>query len=960
MRFDYVEAKKHYTDTEIADYLAQEKGFDIKGARSAGYADLDIISELASEKFEPAETKQAFETRLKTEAVPEEEIKAETETGLEEPWVDPTMAATGGFGAGTSMAAKGLTNIGTALARGALSGATAAAVDLPIGVATEAVAGKYPKMALPLNLAVGVLTGIGLEGPLEKSIIKSVQKASSKGKINVDDLMKSVRELVPEKATEIEQAVTKQMPKIKPPEGAVAAGSLEYGAELPKYAGAVNIERTGLDYDAKKLLVDTADRYKGAFDEAKRGVITHEETRKLADELGLTVEELLKRQKGEAWNAEKITAARDLLNTSTQRVLKVRDEAARIGSDEALANFRLALEQHAAIQSEVSGLATEAGRSLQSHRIKSMATKGYKAIIEALGGREISEDILSRLARIDTSDPVAVNKFLGIITDAKTKDKIFEVWVNALLSSPTTHVVNNVSNTLTFMSKVPEKAAAAGIDFLRSGITGKPRERFLREAGLFGIRQGLRDGLRRAVWAFNNEMTAAMASKIEVPRYAAIKGAKGRAVRLPGRMLMAADEFFKAVNYTTELNALAYRQAVKEGKKGASRAQRIGEIIQNPTKELVEKAEAEMYYRTFQKALGSSGAQLNRLRMQVPGMKYIIPFLRTPVNIAKFGLERTPLNYGRILVKAMKGELKGGEMSEELARATMGSLVGAGTFMYARDGFVTGGGPKNKSEREALYRTGWQPYSVKLGDTYFSYQRMEPLGMILGTAADASDIWDEMNAEEQDDIASMIVSSIYRNFTNKTFMRGISDLMNAMSDPARYGENWIQRLAGSVVPTGVATAARAIDPEIKQAENIIDSIKSRIPGVRSGLMPKRDLWGNKIVQGEGGVFERMVSPLYRSKVEGTPADKEILRLKVHKLAPRKKIKDIELTPEQYDVFMARAGQRAHDRVNRFVQSSAYKGMSDEKRAKEIVKRYDRVMKQEKARAYRIVKKGGSL
>ena len=31
---------------------------------------------------------------------------------------------------------------------------------------------------------------------------------------------------------------------------------------------------------------------------------------------------------------------------------------------------------------------------------------------------------------------------------------------------------------------------------------------------------------------------------------------------------------------------------------------------------------------------------------------------------------------------------------------------------------------------------GWQPYSIKLGDTYYSYQRIEPVAKVIGLAVD--------------------------------------------------------------------------------------------------------------------------------------------------------------------------------------------------------------------------------
>lgn len=74
-----------------------------------------------------------------------------------------------------------------------------------------------------------------------------------------------------------------------------------------------------------------------------------------------------------------------------------------------------------------------------------------------------------------------------------------------------------------------------------------------------------------------------------------------------------------------------------------------------------------------------------------------------------------------------------------------------------------------------LYATGWQPYSVRIGDTWYSYARLEPLGLLLGIAADmkenASNI-DEAIADgkvkpaEVDKIASMLTFSVAENLAD--------------------------------------------------------------------------------------------------------------------------------------------------------------------------------------------------
>ena len=947
------------------------------------------------EKIEPVAPK-TIEKRKNILSEPANVLRLQRE-GIENPFVDPVTAFTGGFGS-TAFLTKNI-------AKGLLSGLAAAVTEPALGQATEAIAGKFPALAFPVALVLGIASGNLLERPVENLIFKAATKRlSSRGvTLSTKNIQNEINTLKPEDVVtpptakkivpeenptifkgEIERLQTqvredflkvkeafpdmssdqirfilkndkagfnkfvKQAEKIlpKPSLEQPQAGLIAHGQELPKFAKNINLERIDAGEDVKKIITDTVGLRPIQINEATRGKITFDETTRLANELGLTQQELLKRRKGKAFNAEEALAARDVLNTSATKLRESQIKAAKSGSDEDLANFKLTLERHAAIQAEVSGLTAEAGRALSAFRIKSrdvrrnQQNKNFKAMIDAVGGRELTEDILDRFKSIDPTDQIAVNKFIQSVTKAKTSDMVFEAWVNSLLSSPVTHVVNTTSNALVFLSSIPEKFGSATIDFLRAGLTRKQRTRFFGETPqrIFGAWEGIKAGTRKGIWSFVNELPTDDVSKLEVRRFQAIPGPVGKVVRLPGRFLIAMDEFFKGVNFESEIRTLAYRQAAQEGLTGPARANRIGEILANPSDMLTSKARQESLYRTFTNELGPSGRALQSVRTNTPGLRYIIPFLRTPINIAKFGLERTPLNYPVIFRKALKGDLKAGELSDELAKTTMGSMIGATVFMHAMEGNITGAGPKDPLQRQALFNTGWQPYSIKLGNQYVSYQRLEPMGMIMGTAADAAEIWDNLEPGKQEGIAGMIVASIGKNFINKTFMRGLSDAFNAIHDPSRYGDRWVQSFGGTVVPSAVNQLARTIDPVLRKPENFIEKIKSRTPGLKEDILPRRNTFGEVVKVGEGSFAERFLSPVQRSKAKGGFLEREIVRLKLGIGPPSKKIQNVELTPEQFDRFHAESGQLAKQLLNNFIKSGQYRKIpTDELKADTIKK-----------------------
>ena len=728
-----------------------------------------------------------------------------------------------------------------------------------------------------------------------------------------------------------EQPITlRELPPEEP-----AAGGLPIEAELPKMAGGINLERVSGPKELKRLIHDTSTLYKGAITEARRGKITHDLTREMADSLGVSeraMRKIAKRKPGGVLNAEEMLAARDWLNSSGREVKKISDRWLETRAPEDLVEFRRAQARHAALQAEVAGVATETGRALSSLRIASQEAKNLDAILDSLGGKDISEQMIEKFARIDPSDQLAVNKFLANAHKATTGDMLFEIWVNALLSSPTTHVVNTTSNALTFLSKLPEEALASSIDFSLAKATGRPRERFFGEVPqhMYGLWEGIKDGTRKGVQAFITEIPSQGVSKLEQTRFRAVPGVTGRTVRIPGRALIAMDEFFKAINFSTELHSEAYRLASKEGLKGRARARRMAEVIQDPPIDILKRSQEEMLYRVFQKDLGAFGKTLQRARVVDPSgvLKWIVPFVRTPINIAKFGLERSPLYFPLIGKRALKGELAKGALADELAKATMGSGVAATIALLSKEGRVTGAGPKDAGKRRNLFATGWQPYSIQVGDEYFSYGRLEPLGTVMGLTADFMDLFDTMSEGEREDIAAKLSLAVAQNITNKTFMQGLSNALNAVSDPVRYGENWTDRFIGTAIPRGVAALARAEDPIMRDPQTFKEIFKAQLPMLSLDVLPKRDLWGEPIRRTTEGI-EALVSPVRRSPIKAKKLDNEMVRLDITVGMPDKSIRGIDLTAEEYDELIKTAGKWSRRRLDAKLRSPGYDGKRDE-------------------------------
>lgn len=264
---------------------------------------------------------------------------------------------------------------------------------------------------------------------------------------------------------------------------------------------------------------------------------------------------------------------------------------------------------------------------------------------------------------------------------------------------------------------------------------------------------------------------------------------------------------------------------MKEGGTSQEIAASIARLRAQPTKEMQEAAHTFAGKQTFTNPLGETGKDLIKATRKWPVLRVIAPFIRTPVNIVKYAAERSPF---APLFKEVRANLAGANgavaRDQQIARIALGSTVSVVAAYLAADGSITGSGPSDPRKRALLYASGWQPYSFKIGDTYYSFSRLEPLGTLLGIAADAVEMSAYVSDDEANNIGSLIMGSLSKNLVSKTWLKGPSDLLNAMNDPDRYGPRYVQGLVGTLVPTGVAQVARTQDPYLRHARDILDVI----------------------------------------------------------------------------------------------------------------------------------------
>lgn len=412
---------------------------------------------------------------------------------------------------------------------------------------------------------------------------------------------------------------------------------------------------------------------------------------------------------------------------------------------------------------------------------------------------------------------------LGVIATVKASgwDKAYEYWRNAILSAPTTQVTNMVGNAANaawhftaerFMEAVvntglqrPEGAQWGEYTHLLGGI-------------LPGLTRGAQNFMQTRTTeqsAFDEQQAKQSTPKAEITG-PAIEGTKGRVIRWPQRLLLAADDLAKTLFAHMEVGAMAYRIAKAEGKTGRDMQDRIAELSRDPESAAWARAYNSAIELTFQQEGGRFSQGLKRsalaARRNLPGLRYIIPFVTTPINIFEQGLKKTPLGTINAGLKMYQNYKDGEHVLKGMAPDIAQQLLAWGAVLAflandEEDPWITGTNVGGKAAgADAQYRVP-QAQSVKIGGKWVSYSRIEPFATAISSIVD----WvDAAKSGEAGRMAMTPFNSLTSQFKDKTFMEGLGDLFEVVNseDPAQSSAKWASGFTASWVPNIVRSLSR--------------------------------------------------------------------------------------------------------------------------------------------------------
>ena len=543
---------------------------------------------------------------------------------------------------------------------------------------------------------------------------------------------------------------------------------------------------------------------------------------------------------------------------------------------------------------------------------------------------------------LDMHDPMSVKRAADEwnIHSASLFDKAVSIWRMGILSGIHTGIVNFGGNVAHSQYNLwPRRLMEAGVNNVLSalGLGSK-------EAATFGelkyMAQAQHKAMARAgtsmVLSWNmdsrivEEEVLAMGKQWELGTHVGadefqkvVGGPLGKLLHsISFRHMTAADEMIKAYHSQTEVMAQAYRMAKAEKLTGEAFDKRMDELLEYGSPAWVKAMDSAKWV-TFQNQVDPKNPRslaifdraahaLRRMAhtdtgktkeipdgkgkmITVPIMKpnvfaFFFPFINTPLNIMKIGIEMSPVGafFSTVdALRALKIRIENKSISPEQSRIEASELynrlrlvqdltnqiIGMGMF-YALGSLV-----KPDDDEELPWITGstdWKSTSkgdrdlrarvmpaytlrVPFTDAMLTYQRIEPFGTALGFIIDARIAVNRKGWS--DEALGEFMATAINQFNDKTYMKGLSDLMTVWNDPERIGTRLTSSIVTGFVPNLIRQPIREADPYMRDTKpgadvGFVEGVWHNIKySLAPGYAPiAQDVWGNPIKRHPGQQF----------------------------------------------------------------------------------------------------------
>lgn len=646
------------------------------------------------------------------------------------------------------------------------------------------------------------------------------------------------------------------------------------------------------------------------------------------------------------------------------------------------------------LSAELSDVLTRAGQVVQSARLLKQMTGAGRLVALQRTVQTLNADLAKRFG--DKAPVIQIDENVAqIMAESKTEEEIERAYQEAMqdiadqaqptlldkwnawrycamLANPRTHIRNIVGNTIFIPAVRTKDVIATGIErmaqlgnsevertkvatvkkeyreFAKNDANSKEVKALLKDqkyderSQLYKMRRTFKNNVFEFLTSFNGNLLEAEDLLFKNRHY----------IHALGSFLQARKADLNNVSESLMFEARSY--AVKEAQKATFN----------------DESAIANYLKSITQIKDKDTTALKVAKIAIDG---VIPFKRTPVNIIRRGIEYSPIGLGKALTAGLYDVKKGKISISEFADGLAAGLTGTGIFaiglLLSGLGYVNGGfGDDDEDKFKKL--NGEQEYSVRVFGKSYTIDWAAPACIPFFIGVETANSFKDGDGVKLSDFTGALWNSL-EPVTNLSMLSGIQNTISAAKYSsasetlASIGEDIALSYAMQGIPSLAGSISRTIDPTqrswytdknssiSKFGQEAINNIESKIPGVSYFQAPSIDQWGR--IKNRGKFAERLtenfLSPGYYSDIEYDDVNSELKRIIEKtgdtKVVPKKAATSFNvnkkqkfLTAKEYTTFAAAKGQMSFDYVKEFIETPAYKKLTDEQRIEVISGLYE--------------------
>lgn len=646
------------------------------------------------------------------------------------------------------------------------------------------------------------------------------------------------------------------------------------------------------------------------------------------------------------------------------------------------------------VLADLSIYATEQGQSIQAlSMIRKLSPTSQLDVLEKIINREkasgnkayqnveVTEEMKNRIFDCyDENGKVNQEQFDQTMEEIKQEladeikvsagDKVRAWRYLSMLGNPKTHVRNVVANlAMNVVKNVKDKISAAGQDIFITNKANKTATLKTASKDVKNLTNEVYNEVSKDTFGnkYNEKSDLEDRSKIFKTRWL-------EAVRkFNDKALSKEDQYFKKLNFKRSFSNYLTAQGISTQEDIKNNPQ----IVQKARLFAIEEANVATFNQQNRLAqfINSGDKKLGPAYKVIRGA--IIPFTRTPLNIAKTGIEYTPgagmLTLANEVSKA-PADMKGTVLIDGLSKQITGSALALLGYALAKSGIVTAGTGKDKEEQFEVDQGSAMNYSIKLGDTSYDLSWLSPSSMPFFVGARMFEVLDKQEGINE----NLILESIASTLDPLSEMSCISSFTKVLQSYNQEGGGALKDMAVSTmqnylsqfVPTVSGQFARYFDDTKRQttadknAPNKITqetyrSLAYKIPGLRNTLPESTDYLGREKKEYNEALVEKttgkenpidkfynaFISPVNKRRDTMDKEGKELLRVArktgnddiiPSALSKTQSVtyndNEYSMTRKEYNEYKKDFGNTFLDNVKEIMKTDEYKDASDEEKA----------------------------